>query len=275
LEGPLRPPADGHVHVLNRLTTPAQLNGIDCGMFVIRWIECDSLGLPCDYSQLEMIHFRRLTFIELSHGRIIRRVVEGSSGFEGDYPRAFRFKNHVLTSAIVERATFLNRAIDVVKSSPAPGDALALDGMKHGSERGDDGRGHGGAGRGRAGRSGRGRGRAQACSADNQSASNVVLEPLLTSSLPSGVIDLKVDEKDASACATALSAWKDGGFKVYDTKGKIVLELGGFNTYPKTLESHDVEEQRLNTLLITSTKLPACHRCVTTCPVSRPWNCIL
>jgi len=67
---------------------------------------------------------------------------------------------------------------------------------------------------------------------------------------------LKVDEKDASACATALSAWKDGGFKVYDNKGKIVLELGGFNTYPKTLESHHVEEQRLNTLLITSTTLP-------------------
>jgi hypothetical protein len=37
---------------------------------------------------------------------------------------------------------------------------------------------------------------------------------------------------------------------------KVLLDLGGFNTYPKTLQAHEMEQQRLNTLLITSTQLP-------------------
>jgi hypothetical protein len=241
LEGPLRPASAGdHVHVLTRLTTPAQLNGIDCGMFVIRWIECDSLGLPCDYSQLEMVHFRRLTFIELSHGQIIRRVVEGSSGFEGDYPQAFRFKNQVLTSVLAQRATLLNRAINVVKpdvKKPLASKVTPNPGVSR--------------------RGGSKRGRTTCVDPEEQAAFNAGLEPLLTSSLPCGVITLRVRESDARDCATALSMWKDGSFKVYDTKTKkVLLDLGGFNTYPKTIQPHEMEQQRLNTLLVTSTQLP-------------------
>ena len=262
LEGPLQPASAGnHVHVLTRLTTPAQLGGIDCGLFVMRWIECDSLGLPCDYSQLEMVHFRRLTFIELSYGQIIRRVVPPSLIFEREYPRAFWFKNQVLTSALARRATILNRAIHVAKppaseSSRNPGGARAHHGTKRGIGRGGDGRGRGAPGRGRS-RGGARRGHEGASSAEeNQAAFNAVLEPLLTSSLPCGVITLRVRESDASACAAALSAWKDGSFKVYDTMGKKVLDLGGYNTYPKTLEPYNKEEQRLHTLLVTSAQLP-------------------
>jgi hypothetical protein len=90
-----------------------------------------------------------------------------------------------------------------------------------------------------------------------QAAFNAGLEPLLTSSLPCGVVTLRVHESDARDCAAALSKWKDGSFKVYDTMGKkVLLDLGGFNTYPKTLQAHEMEQQRLNTLLITSTQLP-------------------
>jgi hypothetical protein len=240
LEGPMRPASAGdHIHVLTRLTTPAQLNGIDCGMFVIRWIECDSLGLPCDYSQLEMVHFRRLTFIELSHGQIIRRVVEGSSGFEGDYPDAFRFHNQVLTSVLAERATLLNRAIDVAKPPPKVTPIPEVTPIPAVGRRGGSKRGR------------------TCVDPAEQAAFNAGLEPLLTSSLPCGVFTLRVRESHAHECAAALSKWKDGSFKVYDTMGKkVLLDLGGFNTYPKTLQAHEMEQQRLNTLLITSTQLP-------------------
>ena len=49
---------------------------------------------------------------------------------------------------------------------------------------------------------------------EEQAAFNADLEPLLTSSLPCGVIMLRVRESDARDCATALSKWKDGSFKV-------------------------------------------------------------
>ena len=76
---------------------------------------------------------------------------------------------------------------------------------------------------------------------EEQAAFNADLEPLLTSSLQCGVVSLSVRESDARDCATALSKWKDGSFKVYDTTGrKVLLDLGGFNTYPKTLQAHEM-----------------------------------
>ena len=210
--------ADLRVHVVGRQSTPAQRNGIDCGIFVVRWIEYDSLGLQCDYSQLEMIHFRRLTYIELSHGRIIRRVVTMAPTYQSEYPLALRFKNQVLSSKLAGKATELDKSIT---SQPS--------------------------------RLNRRRGREQEYGLFiAQKAFNITLDPSLVSVDASGVVALTVCQKDAQECAATLKRdWLDGCLKLPN------LEVKGFNTYTTTLSKLDSEQQRLHTLLVTEELLPS------------------
>ena len=91
---------------------------------------------------------------------------------------------------------------------------------------------------------------------EKQVAFNKRLEPLLTSAEASGVIALTVSESDAQNCAAALTSdWLDGCLNLRDNMGNL-YSIRGFNTYPKTLTTHDMDEQRLHTLLVTNKLLP-------------------
>ena len=91
---------------------------------------------------------------------------------------------------------------------------------------------------------------------EEQVALNKRLEPLLSSAEASGVIALTVSESDAQNCAAALTSdWLDGCLNLRDSMGNL-YSIKGFNTYPKTLTTHDMEEQRLHTLLVTTKLLP-------------------
>ena len=122
LEGPMEDfeLADARNHIaVDRKTWPRQRNGVDCAVFMMRWMECDSLGLPCNHSQRDMHNFRRLTFVELSHGAIIRHAVFGtgiSIEFSRLYPLAKSLKSHMLDSDSATKATSLTRPIETTDS---------------------------------------------------------------------------------------------------------------------------------------------------------------
>ena len=140
IEGTLQDAAQ-HIRILDRGQAPPQRNGVDCGMFVIRWMEADSLGLPCNYTQVDMPHFRRLTFAELCHHSIIRRVLQGigtanvsqlpvqeQADFAKQYPLATKFK------AMMTRVTLSSASQPVIHASASlkvplkvPGEASSIE----------------------------------------------------------------------------------------------------------------------------------------------------
>jgi hypothetical protein len=140
IEGTLQDAAQ-HIRILDRGQAPPQRNGVDCGMFLIRWMEADSLGLPCNYTQVDMPHFRRLAFAELCHHSIIRRVIQGigtanvsqlpvqeQADFAQQYPLATKFK------AMMARVTLSSASQPVIHASASlkaplkvPGEASSIE----------------------------------------------------------------------------------------------------------------------------------------------------
>jgi hypothetical protein len=150
IEGTLQDAAQ-HIRILDRGQAPPQRNGVDCGMFLIRWMEADSLGLPCNYTQVDMPHFRRLAFAELCHHSIIRRVIQGigtanvsqlpvqeQADFAQQDPLATKFK------AMMARVTLSSASQPVIHASASlkaplkvPGEASSIEPVEAGSnERG-------------------------------------------------------------------------------------------------------------------------------------------
>ena len=88
---------------------------------------------------------------------------------------------------------------------------------------------------------------------------NLSLECLLhPPCLSSGVLSLTVSKMAATECAEFLTKHWHSGSLLLCGKGrgsKNTLKLIGFNTYPKTLEEFDMEEQRLATLMVTKKDL--------------------
>jgi len=143
IEGTLQDAAQ-HIRILHRGQAPPQRNGVDCGMFLIRWMEADSLGLPCNYTQVDMPHFRRLAFAELCHHSIIRRVIQGigtanvsqlpvqeQADFAQQYPLATKFK------AMMARVTLSSASKPVIHASASlkaplkvPGEASSIESVE-------------------------------------------------------------------------------------------------------------------------------------------------
>lgn len=93
---------------------------------------------------------------------------------------------------------------------------------------------------------------------EHQATMNRNIEPLLAkgSEAPSGVIKGQVNSQDATRCADFLQQhW---------TNGRLPLPGGhkcyGWASYGNTLGSHDAEQQRTNTLLLTHAMLPAVRK---------------
>jgi hypothetical protein len=119
--------------------------------------------------------------------------------------------------------------------------------------------------------------------ATRQRAFNVSIEPLLgdpASPHASGVVRLSVSAEHASRCAAFLAAhWKHGSLLLpgctpsgsdcawmprHSSNARAVGErptvVDGYSSYGKVIEPHNAEEQRLNTLLMTNARLPACRK---------------
>ena len=70
------------------------------------------------------------------------------------------------------------------------------------------------------------------------------------------MVALQVSENIAASCATFLDEnWKDGKLRMRN--GRTCY---GYASYGKTLSSHDANQQKLNTLLITNALLPSVRR---------------
>lgn len=81
---------------------------------------------------------------------------------------------------------------------------------------------------------------------------NTRLLPSLCDPGATGVESTSVSEGAASRCAMYLKEhWRDGSLRL-----NAFVKCQGYTTYGKTIQSHDAEEQSLNTLLITHALLP-------------------
>lgn len=119
--------------------------------------------------------------------------------------------------------------------------------------------------------------------ARQQATFNLAIEPALSdpdSPDGSGVFQLTVSAEHARRCAAFLRAgWRDGSLQLpgcapeggggafsSTIRGRDVpaadrpLVVDGYSAYGKVLGPHDAEQQRLNTLLMTNTRLPACRK---------------
>jgi hypothetical protein len=119
--------------------------------------------------------------------------------------------------------------------------------------------------------------------ATRQKAFNASIEPLLgdpASPHASGVVALSVSAEHASCCAAFLAAhWRHGSLLLpgctpsgsdcawmprHSSNARAVGErptvVDGYSSYGKVIEPHNAEEQRLNTLLMTNARLPACRK---------------